>query len=121
MHILDITLNILLLNPDCTTRSVHHNHCASPSIQPICFTHIPVGTGYRLIDVHSGHAHLFQSAYNWASARENLSSGVCEQHRRRPACASAQTDQRLFYSLIEKYHISTCYERNFNFLASLCS
>ena len=27
--------------------------------------------------------------------RENLSSGVCEQHRRRPACASAQSDQRL--------------------------
>ena len=25
----------------------------------------------------------------WASSRENLSSGVGEQHRRRPACASA--------------------------------
>ena len=25
--------------------------------------------------------------------------GVCEKHRRRPACASAQTDQRLCYSL----------------------
>ena len=25
--------------------------------------------------------------------------GVCEQHRRRPACASAQSDQRLCYSL----------------------
>ena len=31
--------------------------------------------------------------------------GVCEQHRRRPACASAQPDQCLCYSLIEKYHI----------------
>ena len=31
----------------------------------------------------------------WALPRENLSSGVCEQHRRRPACASAQSDQRL--------------------------
>ena len=41
----------------------------------------------------------------WASARENLSSGVCEQHRRRPVCASAQTDQRLFYSLFGKYHM----------------
>ena len=29
----------------------------------------------------------------WASARENLPSGGCEQHRHRPACASAQTDQ----------------------------
>ena len=37
------------------------------------------------------------TGYNWASTRENLSSGVCEQHRRRPACAFAQTDQRLCY------------------------
>ena len=33
----------------------------------------------------------------WASTRENLSLGVCEQQRRRPACASAQTDQLLCY------------------------
>ena len=33
----------------------------------------------------------------WASTRENLSSGVCEQHMCRPACASAQSDQRLCY------------------------
>ena len=31
--------------------------------------------------------------------------GVCEQQRRRPACASAQSDQRICYSLIGKYHI----------------
>ena len=41
----------------------------------------------------------------WASTQENLASGVCEQHRRRPACASAQSDQRLCYSLFEKNHI----------------
>ena len=41
----------------------------------------------------------------WASSRENLSSGVCEQHRRLPACASAQSDQRLCYSLFGMYHI----------------
>ena len=41
----------------------------------------------------------------WASSRQNLSSWVCEQQRRRPACASAQTDQRLCYSLTGKYHI----------------
>ena len=46
---------------------------------------------------------------------------VCEQQRRRPACAYAQSDQRLCYSLIGKYHILTCYKRNFNILASLCS
>ena len=41
----------------------------------------------------------------WALTRENLSSRVCEQHRRRPACASAQSDQRLCYSLFGKYHM----------------
>ena len=56
----------------------------------------------------------------WASTQENLSSGICEQQKRRPAFASAQSDQRLCFSLIEKYHTLTCYERNFNFLASLC-
>ena len=34
----------------------------------------------------------------WASKQENLSLGVCEQHRRRPACASVQSDQHLCYS-----------------------
>ena len=61
------------------------------------------------------------SFIKWASSRENLSSGVCEQHRRRPACASAQSDQRLCYSLFEMYYMLTCYRWNFNFLASLCS
>ena len=41
----------------------------------------------------------------WASTRENLSLGVYEQQRRRPACALAKSDQRLCYSLIVKYHI----------------
>ena len=37
---------------------------------------------------------LFYLDNRWASTRENLSSGVCKQHRRRPACAYAQSDQR---------------------------
>ena len=41
----------------------------------------------------------------WASTRENLSSGNCEERRCRPACASAQTDQGLCYLLIRKFHI----------------
>ena len=41
----------------------------------------------------------------WAWLRQNLSLGVCEQQKRRPACAPAQSDQRLCYSLIVKYHI----------------
>ena len=65
---------------------------------------------------------VFQITPNkWASLRENLSSEVCEQQRRRPACASAQSDQRLCYSRFGKNHILACYRRTFNFLASLCS
>ena len=46
----------------------------------------------------------YMPTYKWASTRENLSSGVCEQHRRWPACATVQSDQRLCKSLFEKYH-----------------
>ena len=36
-------------------------------------------------------------------------SGVCEQQKRRPAFASAQSDQRHCYSLyIGQHHIKTC-------------
>ena len=44
-----------------------------------------------------------KSGVNWALSRENLSSGVCEHHRGRPA--DAQSDQRLCYSLLGKYHM----------------
>ena len=32
-----------------------------------------------------------------------------------------QSDQRLSYSLSEKYHIKTCYKRNVTVLVNLCS
>ena len=64
---------------------------------------------------------MLKSSLKWASPRENLSSVVCEQQRHRLDCAYAQSDQRLCYSLIVKYHILAWYKRNFNFLASLCS
>ena len=41
----------------------------------------------------------------WTSTRRNLSSRVCEQQRRRLACAYAHSVQRLCYSLIGKYSI----------------
>ena len=69
--------------------------------------------GRRVVDVGL----VFLSFPTW----ENLSLVVCKQQRCRPACASAQSDQRLCYSLIWKYHIYTCYERNFHFPASLCN
>ena len=57
----------------------------------------------------------------WASTRENHSSEVCKQQRCRPACASAQSDQRFCSALFGKYLIKACYERIFVFLASVCS
>ena len=57
----------------------------------------------------------------WAATWKNLSSGVCEQHRGRPACASAQSDQHLCYSHFGKHHFKACYKQNFNFVASPCS
>ena len=46
-----------------------------------------------------------KNAIIWALSRENLSSGGCEQHRLRSACAYAQSDQRLCYSRFVKNHI----------------
>ena len=39
----------------------------------------------------------------WASTEENLSSGACEQHRRRPACASGQSDQPFNIRFLENF------------------
>ena len=36
----------------------------------------------------------------WARSCENVSYAICEQQRRRSACASAQSDQRLYCSLL---------------------
>ena len=64
----------------------------------------------QLVDKDPKSTTILQSDENidfdiWASTRENLSSGVCEQQGRRPACAYAQSDQRLCYSRFVKYNI----------------
>ena len=64
--------------------------------------------------------HLEICTYNMGLDPRKPVSGVCEQQRRRPACTFAQSDQLLSCSLIGKYHIKTCYKRNFNILASHC-
>ena len=46
---------------------------------------------------------------------------ICEQQRRRSACASTQSDQRLCCSLPGYCNTYTCYRRNSKPLASLCS
>ena len=45
---------------------------------------------------------------------------ICEQQRRRSACASAQSDQRLCCSLPRQYNNSSFYIRNFKPLPSFC-
>ena len=42
---------------------------------------------------------------------------ICEQQRRRSACASAQTDQHLCCSLLRQHNTYTCYIQNFKTLA----
>ena len=64
---------------------------------------------------------LLHDVFQLFTSREKLSSGVCEQQRCRPACPTVQSDKRLCYSLIAKYHIESSYEQNFNSLAILCS
>ena len=61
----------------------------------------------------------FRPDFVWASMQKNLSLGSCQYQMHRPACASAQSDQHLCYSLIGKYYLKTCYRRNFTFLACL--
>ena len=57
----------------------------------------------------------------WARPWENVSYAICEQQRRRSACASAQSDQRLCCSLQRQNDTSSFYIRNFKILAGLCS
>ena len=66
---------------------------------------------------------LFQNVVfniNWAGPWGNLSYDICEQQRCRSACASAQSDQRLYCSLHRWYYIFRFYSRNFSTLASFC-
>ena len=44
---------------------------------------------------------------------ENVSYVICEQQRRRSACASAQSDQRLCCSLPRSYNVSSFCTKNF--------
>ena len=46
---------------------------------------------------------------------------ISEQQMRRSACASAQSDQHLYYSLLRLYNTYTCEIQNFKTLAGLCS
>ena len=56
----------------------------------------------------------------WATTWENLLYVICEKQRRRSACASVQSDQRLYCRLPRQYNTSSCYSQNFKTLASVC-
>ena len=65
---------------------------------------------------------LFMSSnYKWARPWENVSYAICEQQRRRSACASAQSDQHLCCSLPRQNDNSSLYIRNFKIVAGPCS
>ena len=91
--------------------------------------HVHIAIKHMFFVVNSNSQKLFyRTCWNkiyetfvWAKKVLLNPTRVCEQQRCRPACASTQSSQRICFSLIEKYHIQTCYKRNVNFLACLCS
>ena len=66
-------------------------------------------------------SHWLWTTRKWARPWENVSYAICEQQRRRSACASAQSDQCLCCSLPRQNDTSSLYIRNFKILAGLCS
>ena len=64
---------------------------------------------------------LCKDILTWARSCENVSYAICEQQRCRSACASAQSDQHLYCSLLRLYDMYTCFIQRFKILVSLCS
>ena len=96
-RILEVSLNTETMHPGCFNPNSMHFPFVHYSFSELCsplFHHLnnPVN------EQKAG------CTYIWASTRENLSTGVCEQQIRRPACACAQSDQCLCYSLLGKNH-----------------
>ena len=65
-------------------------------------------------------SHFFRFLWICGGPWENVFYVICEQQRRRSACASAQSDQHLCCSLPRYYNISSFYIRSFKPLASFC-
>ena len=77
---------------------------------------------FKLICFVFGHIKcVYEMRSIWARPWENVSYAICEEQRRRSACASAQSDQRLRCSMPRQNDTSSFYIRNFKILASLCS
>ena len=66
------------------------------------FEHLVKLEWLKLLVWHTLHLQFFDVNF----AFKNISSGVCEKQKGPPACASAQSDQHLCYSLIGKFHIT---------------
>ena len=71
--------------------------------------------------VEPGRTPLKQACLTVSLVMRKPVNAICEQQRRRSACASAHSDKRLCCSLSGWYNTSTCYSRNFKTLASLIS
>ena len=108
-----VHVSSLLQVPKCNRSLLWPSDQRSRSnILRICFTARNISSTYfffaSVLPVCTMIANMiFESKVKdkWAPTRGNLSSEVCEQQRRSPACVSAQSDQRLCYSLFGKYHI----------------
>ena len=89
--------------------------------------------GPHTVRIRACHRHLHRLCHSLSTTdeitrREYLSLvtrkpviALCEQQRRRSACASAQSDQHLCCSLPRYYNTSSFYIQNFKPLASFCS
>ena len=62
---------------------------------------------------------IVQHVLNGSQREKTCLWGFAEKHRRRPACAFAQSDQRLCYSLSGEHSSQACSMQNSNLLASL--
>ena len=64
---------------------------------------------------------MSQTPVIWARSCENVSYAICEQQRRRSACASTQSEQHLCCLPLREYDMYTCYIQSFKIVASFCS
>ena len=74
--------------------------------------------GIEPVTSHSLERTLCQLSYRGRYVMRKPAFAICEQQRRRSACASVQSDQRLCYSLLRQDNTSCFNIQNFKPLAS---